>query len=178
MKEPKFAAWRGALHVGVVAARSASPCRPARRSSFFRWAPAFAATWRPTAVEPVKEMPLTSGFSISSSPTAATLSREQVTTLNTPLGTPASSKISANSRPPQIGRVFRRLQHDGVAGRQREREAARATGCSGKFHGLMTGDHAHRPAHRHRQLAVLGGQDLADRLRRLRPRRRGRSPAV
>ncbi len=47
--------------------------------------------WRPTDVEPTKEMPLTSGWRRRIS---ASL-REHVTTLSTPLGSPASCHSSA-----------------------------------------------------------------------------------
>jgi hypothetical protein len=52
-------------------------------------------------VEPVKLMPFTSGFSISSSPISTTLSREQVMTLNTPAGTPGFLQHLGKNSPPR-----------------------------------------------------------------------------
>jgi hypothetical protein len=69
---------------------------PSSTQAFLQMRPALGRDGRPTAVEPVKDTPLTSGFSIISSPTSRPrFSREQVTTLNTPGGMPASCRISA-----------------------------------------------------------------------------------
>ena len=117
-------------------------------------------------------MPRTVGFEISSSPTSPTLSREQVTTLNTPFGMPASSRTSAINRPPATG-----VSSDGfstialptasataeAARRQDQREIPRR-------------DHRHdaeRLANDEAQLAVIGREDLAVDLIRGRAPRRG-----
>ena len=96
-----------------------------------------AATWLPIAVEPVKLMPRTAGFAMSSSPTAATLSREHVTTLNTPFGMPASSSTSAISKPPETG-----VSSDGFSTTVLPTASATAKPrddkISGKFHGEIT----------------------------------------
>src|SRR5690606_239719 len=85
----------------------------------------------------VKLMPRTAGFDTSSSPTSATLSREHVTTLKTPFGTPASSMISARMSPPATG-----VSSDGF--RTTALPTASATAnprddrITGKFHGEIT----------------------------------------
>ena len=82
-------------------------------------------------------MPRTSGLEISSSPTSATRSREQVTTLNTPFGMPASSSTSAISRPPATG-----VSSDGLSTTALPTASATAKPrderISGKFHGEIT----------------------------------------
>lgn len=110
---------------------------PSSTQHFLSNPPAFAATCCPTAVEPVKLMPRTSGFAISSSPTSFTLSREHVTTLNTPFGKPASSRTSAISRPPETG-----VSSDGFSTIALPTASAvakpRDDKINGKFHGEIT----------------------------------------
>ena len=68
-----------------------------------RWRPAASAMRRPVFVEPVKFSRRTSGFSTSSSPISPAAPGACGTTLRTPGGSPASAKISPQSRPPEIG---------------------------------------------------------------------------
>ena len=68
-----------------------------------RLRPAASAIFRPVADEPVKLIRRTLGFSANSSPIFEPSPWAWVTTLSTPAGRPASSKISAQSRPPTNG---------------------------------------------------------------------------
>jgi hypothetical protein len=58
MKEPKLAAWV-ARSISASSHTISESLPPSSTQHFFRCAPALAAIWRPTAVEPVNEMPLT-----------------------------------------------------------------------------------------------------------------------
>jgi hypothetical protein len=58
---------------------------------------------RPVFVEPVKLILRTAGCSTSSSPIGPAWPGAWVTMFRTPAGNPASPKISAQSRPPEIG---------------------------------------------------------------------------
>ena len=102
MKEPNTAA-PTALSMSASASTSIGSLPPSSTQAFFSKPPAWAAMRRPTAVEPVKVIALTKGWAINSSPTSATDSREQVTTLSTPSGTPASASTSAKTSPPVTG---------------------------------------------------------------------------
>ena len=73
-------------------------------------------TARPVAVEPVNETMSTRGSFDSSAPTPWSL---EVTTLTTPGGMSVCSATSSPSDRRAPRRVGRRLEHDGVAGRQR-----------------------------------------------------------
>ena len=68
-----------------------------------RFRPAASASLRPVAVEPVKLSRRTRGFSTSSSPIGPASPGACVTMLSTPAGSPASVKISPQSRPPTTG---------------------------------------------------------------------------
>ena len=85
----------------------------------------------------MKDTAFTIGFSIISSPTAPTLSRLQVTTLNTPGGMPASSRISAKYNPPAYGVSsdgFRTTVLPTASAAAKPREVR----MPGMFHGEMT----------------------------------------
>ena len=69
----------------------------------FSCRPAASASLRPVAVEPVKLMRRTAGCSTSSSPIGPASPGACVTTFSTPAGSPASPKISPQSRPPTTG---------------------------------------------------------------------------
>ena len=58
---------------------------------------------RPVAVEPVKLIRRTAGFATSSSPIGPASPGACVTMFSTPAGSPASAKISPQSRPPETG---------------------------------------------------------------------------
>ena len=75
---------------------------------------------RPTSVEPVKAILSTPGCLTSAAPVAPS----PVTMLTTPGGSPASATSSANSERRER-RELGRLEHDGVAGRQRRRDFPR-----------------------------------------------------
>ena len=102
MKVPNVAAFN-ARSISASSRMINASLPPNSTQAFLSSEPACEAICRPTAVDPVKLTPLTCGFDISSSPTSATLSREQVTTLNTPGGNWTSSKSSAINRPPETG---------------------------------------------------------------------------
>ena len=159
MNEPNVAAFT-ACSMSASSRTISASLPPSSTQHFLSSPPALAATCWPTAVEPVKLMPRTVGFEISSSPTAATLSREHVTTLNTPFGMPASSSTSAINRPPETG-----VSSDGFSTTALPTASATAKPrddkISGKFQGEIDGDDAERLAHDEAQFAVIGRQDLA-----------------
>ena len=105
----------------------------------------------------------TFGFSANSSPIFEPSPAACVTTLSTPAGRPASSKISAQSSPPDERRVLGRLQHDRVARDQRRRDRTRRQDQRRVPRGDR-GDDADRPTDPHRERPGIVGRDhLADR---------------
>jgi hypothetical protein len=128
------------LQNGSTAAKSASSSTtwadlpPSSRKTFFTVSPLRAMMWRPTAVEPVKEIMSTRGSPVRASPTRA--ASPDVTTLKTPGG---MSVCSAATR-------ARKVALQGVSGAGLSTIAfpaaragptlARFT-CSGKFQGVM-----------------------------------------
>ena len=104
---------------------------PSSRLTRLRLAPQAAPILRPAAVEPVKETLSTPGWLTRCSPT----SRPAGTTLSTPLGSPASAKISAST-----------LASSGVSGAglnttvlpdSRAGDSLAQARKSGTFHGVM-----------------------------------------
>ena len=78
------------------------------------------ATAMPARVEPVNDIMSMPGWEDSASPTVGP---SPLTRLNTPGGTPASSRISAKSTA-FSGATSERLQHHGAAGGERRRDLA------------------------------------------------------
>ena len=76
---------------------------PSSSTIFLMWWAARSARWRPTAVDPVKLMPRTSGRSKNSSASGTAPPAGWVSTLQTPAGKPASSRISAITSPAATG---------------------------------------------------------------------------
>ena len=124
------AARGGAVLAGVVEAERAYAARPPRRRSAssntitgalppssrcVRFAPFAAAcsTLSPVATSPVSETIATCGCSISAAPTVGPL---PCTMLTTPGGNSSASSVASLSA--VSGVCSRRLQHDGVAGRE------------------------------------------------------------
>src|SRR6478752_454894 len=89
-----------AIAPSTAASRSASPktmngaLPPSSSDTFFIVLAHCAISDLPTAVEPVNDSFRTVGFDVSSAPISAA---DPVTTLNTPLGTPARSASSASA---------------------------------------------------------------------------------
>ena len=109
---------------------------PSSSTTRFRFRPAASASLRPVAVEPVKLMRRTRGFSTSSSPIGPAWPRPWVTMLRTPAGRPASAKTSPQSRPPTYGDSsdgFRTTVLPKTSGAA----IARADRMSAAFHGEM-----------------------------------------
>ena len=122
---------------GSDSARSTSSSKmpadlpPSSRLKRFRLAPQAAPIFLPATVEPVKETLFTPGWLTRYSPT----SRPAGTTLRTPLGSPASARISANT-----------LASSGVSGaglnttelpESRAGASFDAAKKKGTFHGVM-----------------------------------------
>ena len=123
---------------------------------------AASASLRPVAVEPVKLIRRTAGFSTSSSPIGAASPGAWVTMFRTPAGSPASAKISPQSSPPDDRRPLRRLQHDRVAERERRGDRARREDQR-RVPRRDRADHADRLAQAHRERARMIRRDhLAD----------------
>ena len=115
------------------------------------------------AVEPVKLIRRTCGFSTSSSPIGPASPGACVTMLRTPAGSPASAKISPQSRPPTYGDSsdgFSTTVLPNTSGAAIER----ADRISAAFHGRDRADHPDRLAHAHRERAGEVGRE--DRRRR------------
>src|SRR6266496_2968376 len=76
---------------------------PSSRTTRLRLRPAASAIFRPVADDPVKLIRRTLGFSANSAPIVEPSPWACGTTLSTPAGSPASSKISAQRSPPTNG---------------------------------------------------------------------------
>ena len=92
---------------------------PSSRVTRFTWSAQPAMIRLPTSVEPVKQTLRTSGWVTNRSPTTEPLPGSTVSTSS---GRPASSASSPSRMRGQRGQLGR-LEHDGVAGGQRRREA-------------------------------------------------------
>ena len=86
-----------------------------------RFAPAAARRACPSATEPVNAMRSTPGWATSAAPASSPI---PCTTLNAPSGSPASLRDVGEHRGGER-RPLRRLQHHGVAGRERRRDPPR-----------------------------------------------------
>ena len=128
-----------------------------------RLRPAASASLRPVAVEPVKLIRRTAGFSTSSSPIGPASPGACVTMFRTPAGRPASLKISPQIRPPTIGDSsdgFSTTVFPSASGAAIER----ADRISAAFQGAIARDDADRLANAHGERPrVVGGEDLAER---------------
>src|SRR5262245_65274892 len=105
---------------------------PSSRESFLMVPAHWAMRTLPTSVEPVKESFLTVGLDVSSAPISLA---EPVTTLNTPLGTPARSDSSARASAENgvcAAGLSTTVQPEAIAG-----PALRVIMASGKFHGVI-----------------------------------------
>ena len=80
---------------------------------------------RPVAVEPVKLIRRTAGFSTSSSPIGAASPGACVTMFSTPAGRPGLGEDLAPDQAADERRPLGRLEHDGVAERERRGDRAR-----------------------------------------------------
>ncbi|MNH17374.1 hypothetical protein D3C79_770430 [compost metagenome] len=89
---------------------------------------------RPTGVEPVKVINEGSSCSTKASPISLPA---PTTTLSTPAGSPASSKMRASSKPPHTGVSLAGLTTTALPS-ARAGAIERWVRCKGKFHGLMT----------------------------------------
>ncbi|MNH20253.1 hypothetical protein D3C79_800140 [compost metagenome] len=89
---------------------------------------------RPTGVDPVKV--ISDGVSCSTKASPISLPAP-TTTLSTPAGSPASSKIRANSSPPHTGVSLAGLTTTALPS-AKAGAIERWVRCRGKFHGLMT----------------------------------------
>ncbi len=136
--------WRNLPNTAAFTAcsRSASPSTtngllpPSSSATCLRCAPPLAMRpmLRPTGVDPVKVTRPGTGCSTKASPISLP---GPTTTLNSPAGSPASSKIRASSSPPQTGVSLAGLTTTALPS-ARAGAMERWVRCSGKFHGLIT----------------------------------------
>src|SRR5690606_8181424 len=109
---------------------------PNSKATFLRYLPlvAILPMFLPTGVDPVNEIIEGTECATKSSPMT---DPGPITTLSTPAGSPASSKMRANNKPPVIG-----VSLAGLITTALPRAIAGATErcerCSGKFQGLIT----------------------------------------
>ena len=97
MKAPKFAA-AAASSRSASSSTTSGALPPSSSSTGLRYFAAFSAMILPTCVEPVKLIRWTRGSAISASTVAAAPSRDVVSTLIAPAGSPASSSTSPMMR--------------------------------------------------------------------------------
>jgi hypothetical protein len=134
MNAPKAAAFTAASR--SASSRTISGALPPSSSrTGFRCRPAVSAMMRPTRVEPVKFTRLTAGWAISASTTLAASAGALVTTLTTPVGRPASRRISPIRRwvPGQISDALSTTVLPQASGRA----TARTPRITGAFQGAM-----------------------------------------